>query len=122
MVNKIGFVATLDRVGKSNKKKESVNCGVTSKEGINSHAKILEEIHDTYIKKNADYGDSFSITVDRWGFIPAIARIEEKVRRITNIVKGNKMNYEEESLRDNLLDIANYCIMTIMAIDKDKDK
>ena len=120
MVNKIGFFAILNRANKSNSKKKSANCEVNSKESIDSHAHLLQEIHDTYVKKNSDYGDSFNSTIKEWGYIPAIARIEDKVRRIANIVKGNKMNYNEESLRDNLLDIANYCIMTIMSLDEEK--
>lgn len=119
MRNKIGFVAILDRIGKSKSdQKKTVEDKSISNESIEAHAYLLQEIHDTYIKKNSDYGDSFNCTIKEWGYIPAIARIEDKVRRIANIVKGNKMNYNEESLRDNLLDIANYCIMTIMSLDE----
>jgi len=82
--------------------------------------KILAEMFDTYKKKNADYGNSFSETIQEFGYIPAVARINDKVKRMKNIVKGQKMNIENESLRDALLDTANYCVLTIVEFDKQK--
>jgi len=82
--------------------------------------KVLSEMLDTYKKKNADYGNSFSETIQEFGYIPAVARINDKVKRMKNIVKGQKMNIENESLRDTLLDTANYCVLTIVELDNQK--
>ena len=82
--------------------------------------KVLSEMFDTYKKKNADYGNSFSETIQEFGYIPAVARINDKVKRVKNIVKGNEMNIKNESLRDNLIDIANYCVLTIVELDNQK--
>lgn len=87
------------------------------KSNVDGFSGILCEMRETYEKKNADYGNSFSETIDEFGFIPAVARINDKVKRIKNIVKGQKMNVNE-SFRDTLLDIANYCVLTIMELDK----
>jgi hypothetical protein len=81
---------------------------------------IVGEMQETYKKKNSDYGNSFNETIEEFGFVPAVARINDKVKRVKNIVKGQDMNYQE-SLRDNLMDIANYCVMTIMSIDDKKE-
>lgn len=81
---------------------------------------IVGEMQETYKKKNSDYGNSFNETIEEFGFVPAVARINDKVKRIKNLVKGQDMNYQE-SLRDNLMDIANYCVMTIMSIDDKKE-
>ena len=81
--------------------------------------KITAEMLETYKKKNADYGNSFSETIQEFGYIPAVARINDKLKRVKNMVKGNKMNVNE-SLRDNLIDIANYCILTVMELDNQK--
>lgn len=89
------------------------------KSNVDGFSGILCEMRETYEKKNADYGNSFSETIDEFGFIPAVARINDKVKRIKNIVKGQKMNVNE-SFRDTLLDIANYCVLTIMELDKRK--
>lgn len=80
---------------------------------------ITDEMLDTYIKKNADYGNSFGDTIKEFGLIPAVARINDKLNRIKKMVKGEKMNVDE-SMRDNLIDIANYCILTVMEIDNQK--
>ena len=82
--------------------------------------KVTAEMLETYKKKNADYGNSFSETIQEFGYIPAVARINDKVKRMKNIVKGQKMNIESESLRDALLDTANYCVLTIVELDNQK--
>lgn len=80
---------------------------------------VEKEMLAIYEKKNADYGNSFSEMIEEFGFVPAIARINDKLKRVKNMVKGQRMNVGE-SLRDNLLDIANYCVITIMELDKQK--
>ncbi len=80
---------------------------------------VIAEMLNTYKKKNADYGNSFAETIQEFGYIPAVARINDKLKRVKNMVKGNKMNVNE-SLRDNLIDIANYCILTVMELDNQK--
>ena len=97
-----------------------INSNEARKESVGKYEELLKEIHDTYVKKNADYGNSFADTIEEFGFIPAVARISDKVNRMKNIVKGQKMNVKDESFRDALMDTANYCIMTIMEIDKKK--
>ena len=83
----------------------------------------LIEMQELYSKKNHDYGNSFEETIQEFGFIPAIARINDKLKRVKQMLKGNQMNIKE-SMRDNLIDIANYCVMTIVELDKrtDNDK
>ena len=78
---------------------------------------VLKEMQGLYIRKNHDYGNSFSETIQEFGFTPAIARINDKLKRVKQMVKGEQMQVNE-SMRDNLIDIANYCILTIIEIDK----
>lgn len=77
---------------------------------------ILKEMQELYLKKNHDYGNSFSETIQEFGFTPAIARINDKLKRVKQVVKGESMQVKE-SMRDNLIDIANYCILTIIELD-----
>ena len=86
----------------------------------NKFEDVLSEMFNTYKKKNADYGNSFSETIQEFGYIPAVARINDKLKRVKNMVKGNEMNITDESMRDNLLDIANYCVLTIVELDNQK--
>lgn len=84
---------------------------------------VTAEMLNMYQRKNADYGNSFAETIREFGFIPAVARINDKLKRVKNMVKGREMNIiKDESLRDNLIDIANYCILTIMELDKQNAK
>ena len=80
---------------------------------------ILKEMQELYDRKNHDYGNSFSETIQEFGFTPAIARINDKFKRVKQMVKGEQMQVNE-SMRDNLIDIANYCILTIIELDKCK--
>ena len=80
---------------------------------------ILKEMQELYDRKNHDYGNSFSETIQEFGFTPAIARINDKLKRVKQMVKGEQMQVNE-SMRDNLIDIANYCILTIIELDKCK--
>lgn len=78
---------------------------------------ILQEMRELYENKNSDYGNSFNETIQEFGFVPAVARINDKVKRMKNIVKGQEMNVKEETFRDCLMDCANYCVLTLMEIE-----
>jgi len=77
---------------------------------------VIAEMLDTYKKKNADYGNSFAETIQEFGYVPAVARINDKLKRVKNMVKGNEVNVNE-SMRDNLMDIAVYSVLTIIELD-----
>ena len=81
------------------------------------HRKILNEIHDTYKRKNADYGNSFGEQFNEYGLLSAVIRLDDKMRRLKQLLK-NEAQVKDESIRDTLLDLANYAIMTIMELDK----
>lgn len=82
-----------------------------------SFADVLKEMQELYDKKNHDYGNSFSETIQEFGLIPAIARINDKFKRVKKMAKNEEM-LVNESMRDNLMDIANYCILTIIELDR----
>jgi hypothetical protein len=81
------------------------------------HKKILDEIHDTYIRKNADYGNSFGDQFNEYGLLSAIIRFDDKIRRVKQLNKHDA-KVKDESIRDTVLDLANYAIMTVMELDK----
>ena len=78
---------------------------------------IVEEMAKTYEKKNADYGDSFGISVRKYGNIAALTRISDKFNRIENLILNGNAQVKYESLLDSLKDLACYCVMTVMAIE-----
>lgn len=81
---------------------------------------IANQMCDTYERKNADYGDSFSKSVEKYGFISALTRISDKFNRIENLILGAESKVPDESLEDTLLDLGCYAIMTAIAIRNSK--
>lgn len=77
---------------------------------------ITEALFDTYKRKNADYGDSFGKSVEKYGNIAALTRMSDKFNRIENLILNGNAKVVEESLGDSLLDLANYAIMSYIAM------
>ena len=85
---------------------------------------IQVEMRDTFKSKNADYGNSFSQLYQEFGdngIITAAVQISHKYHRFMNLIKGAPAKVNE-SLRDTLLDLANYCILTVMELDKAEER
>lgn len=86
-----------------------------------SMAEISQEQLYTYRKKNADYGNAFEKSMDEDGILVAKIRIGDKIRRINSLIKNNgEGQVKDEKLEDTYLDLANYCVMTILWIRKQK--
>lgn len=82
--------------------------------------KITEGMLETFIRKNNDYGNSFVISCDEEGLAASRIRIGDKWLRYKQLSKGNEAMVKDESIRDTLLDMANYAIMTVMWMDNQK--
>lgn len=88
-----------------------------------SMAEISQEQLYTYRKKNADYGNAFEKSMDEDGLLVAKIRIGDKIRRIKSLIKNNgEGQVKDERLEDTYLDLANYCVMTILWIRKQQSK
>ena len=81
---------------------------------------ITDEMNALYERKNHDYGNSFSETYSKLGIISAATRMLDKMNRIVSLVTKDKQEVNDESLRDTLIDLANYAVMTIMELDGEK--
>ena len=88
---------------------------------VQKHKDICKELNDVYTKKNHDYGDSFGETFDKLGIISAITRISDKYNRLVSLCTKSEeeRKVKDESITDTLLDMANYCIMTVIELHKD---
>ena len=84
---------------------------------------ITEGMLKTYTKKNQDYGNSFDKSMDEFGLMSAVVRMSDKMERLKSLVKKDA-KVKDESVEDTLLDLANYCVMTVMhlKINEDVDK
>ena len=81
---------------------------------------MTDEMANLYEKKNADYGDSFGDTYQRLGLVSAVTRIQDKCNRLCNLaVNKGGQQVKDESIRDTLIDMANYAIMTLIELDEE---
>lgn len=71
----------------------------------------------TYIAKNKDYGNSFDKSCEEFGLTSAAIRLSDKLNRVKNLIKANP-EVNAETIEDTLLDMANYCIMSVMWLRK----
>lgn len=80
---------------------------------------LADTLVATYARKNADYGNSFGKSVERYGLISALTRMSDKWNRLETLILngGNGPMVHDESLIDTLMDLATYCLMTVMEIE-----
>lgn len=78
---------------------------------------ITDYMYQIYEKKNADYGDSFSKTFDGFGLTASAIRINDKTERFKKLIK-QEAQVQDESIKDTLLDLANYAVLTLMEMSK----
>lgn len=91
-----------------------------SVDGPDAFERVTEEMHRTWKAKNADYGSSFDDGIDRFGLVSAAVRICDKANRFASLADGKEARVKGEALRDTLMDLANYSVMTVMRLDKDR--
>ena len=87
-------------------------------DNVHIHGKVCQELTETYEKKNADYGNSFENSLDKHGMIAGIVRMDDKMSRLISLNSKNEQQVMDESLRDTLMDLANYAIMSVMWLDE----
>lgn len=85
---------------------------------VEQHMNIAVELNQLYAKKNKDYGDSFHTSFVEEGMAMARIRLGDKLSRFKTLTKNNQQEVKDESIRDTLIDLANYAIMTVMEIDR----
>ena len=85
---------------------------------LRRHADICAELHAMYDRKNQDYGDSFHLSYAEEGMAMPRIRLGDKLNRFKNLTRSPRVQkVNDESIRDTLLDLANYAIMTIMELE-----
>ena len=95
-------------------------------EKVLQHKAICDELNKLYEKKNHDYGDSFHQTFVEEGLAMTRIRLGDKFSRFKTLSRLTNSDSDErqvtdESIRDTLMDLANYAIMTILEMDGETD-
>lgn len=92
----------------------------TTKTKVQLHREVCEEINDLYTRKNHDYSDSFHQTFVEEGMAMARIRLGDKFSRFKTLSRGGEQKVNDESIRDTLIDLANYAIMTVVEMEAAK--
>lgn len=82
-------------------------------ENVQRFMDITTNMAKTYAAKNHDYGNSFEQSCNKFGIIAAVVRMGDKMNRLESLVV-KRAEVKDESIKDTLLDLANYAIMTVM--------
>lgn len=90
---------------------------------------MRKEIEDTCVellellrKKNADYGDSFHVCWEEYGPVHALIRMEDKLNRMkTLLLTDAAPQVKGESVRDTLLDLAGYAVLSAAELNRKGD-
>lgn len=90
---------------------------------VKRHKEICDGLNALYAKKNHDYGDSFHISYLEEGMAMPRIRLGDKFNRFKTLSKNlESREVQDESIRDTLLDLANYAIMTVLEMDGEKNE
>ena len=84
---------------------------------VEMHKNIIEGIHNLYVAKNHDYGDSVHDTFEKYGLTSFLVRIEDKLNRVRTLSNGvQRAMVLDERIEDTLLDMANYAIIAVLEL------
>ena len=97
--------------------KEGEPVADTNKEDADRFKEITDKMFETFKEKNHDYGSSFSNLFKECGMTYAYGHMAEKLERVKSLMK-DEAKVKGEGMKDSMLDLANYAILTIMELDK----
>ena len=87
---------------------------------LKRHEELCKQIHETFVTKNNDYGDSVHELLEKLGPITLATRLGDKYNRICSLLtKGlDKQLVKSESILDTFLDLANYAIIGYVEMEQ----
>lgn len=86
---------------------------------VDLHKQVCESLNVIYARKNADYNDSFAKARKE---IPnyTLGKLYDKFERYRQLSQGNENQVKGESIKDTLMDLANYAILEFMELELEK--
>ena len=88
---------------------------------VEKHKALCLEMNDLYARKNADYGDSFHTSFKEEGMAMVRIRLGDKFNRFKTLSRGTEQKVKDESIRDTLMDLANYALMAVLEMEVASD-
>lgn len=84
---------------------------------MNKYKEIANNMMETCIAKNNDYGSSVEDTYEKFGDISYLVRITDKYNRILSLM-DKEAEVKDESIDDTILDLSNYCLLWLASRNK----
>jgi hypothetical protein len=75
-----------------------------------SKKEIMKENRELYMRKNADYGNSF----EDFAWIGLLVRLNDKINRILCLMDSGNIKVKDERVEDTIQDLYNYGILSLM--------
>ena len=91
---------------------------------------LLDEMKNTHNVKRQDYGDEEDVLANfrtcEMAGIPAwkgcCVRIGDKFSRIMGFAKKEKLEVKDESIKDTLIDMANYALIALILYEETREE
>ena len=87
---------------------------------VQKHKEICDKLNEIYKNKNHDYGDAYSL-LRKEHPDSILIRIFDKYQRLGTLKHATNA-VKDESIKDTLLDLANYCIMELIELEMEKNE
>jgi hypothetical protein len=84
---------------------------------VNAFEDVTITLRNLYEAKNRDYNDSFGQSFEKWGLPMSCIRLGDKLNRLESFALKKEMQVQDESVKDTLMDLANYAIMTLVELE-----
>jgi hypothetical protein len=105
---------------------------MNTKQYLEFHKKACDQLISITKEKNADYAgfsdddpfanfrmcEKLGVTDSVTGFL---VRMSDKISRVNTFSKSGKLMVKDESVKDTLFDLANYCILLAGFIESEKE-
>ena len=104
-----------EKVFKISKDVELARC-IDKDRLLKTHGEICDFLKELRKIKGNDYGSVFEDTFSDYGLLAPIVRFRDKMGRIESLMVKKQM-VMDESIKDTILDLANYCILTAAVIN-----
>ena len=92
----------------------------TNNQNVKRFNELAQRMCKLYENKNADYGNSFDISLDKYGLIAALTRMSDKFNRMESLILKDDQKVKDEKLEDTMIDLANYAMMTVLWMKNNK--
>ena len=96
---------------------------MTTQDEIKMFEGITHEMSAVFARKRHDYGPSTTETWIKYGPVSMITRMHDKLNRVYNLTcsKDGPL-VSDETVQDTLVDLANYAIIMVIEIEKQKER